>query len=107
MGHATSAGSVEAVYQAALQCVRNGLGIERASLLLFDTSGRMRFVAWSGLSDSYRDAVSDHSPWSPGETAAQPVLIGDVEQDASLRNYLPILDSEQIRAIAFIPLQFG
>jgi len=45
MGHAASAGSLDAVYQAALQCVQSGLGIDRASLLLFDTTGKMRFVA--------------------------------------------------------------
>ena len=70
MGHAASAGSLDAVYQSALHCVQDGLGIERASLLLFDADGTMRFVAWSGLSDEYRRAVDGHSPWSPGETDA-------------------------------------
>ena len=40
-------GSLEAVYQSALKCVQYGIGVDRASLLLFDASDKMRFVAWS------------------------------------------------------------
>jgi GAF domain-containing protein len=67
----------------------------------------MRFVAWSGLSDEYRAAVDGHSPWLPDETTATPLLISDVEGDASLAGYLPALRREGIRALAFVPLQFG
>ena len=57
MGRAASAGSLDAVYQAALQCVQSGFDIDRASLLLFHSTGKMRFVAWTGLSEEYRAAV--------------------------------------------------
>ena len=107
MGHAASAGSLDAVYRAALQCVEDGLGIDRASLLLFDESGKMRFVAWSGLSDEYRRAVDGHSPWSPDENNAAPELVADVEDCAAIAPLLAVLRSEQVRALAFIPLQFG
>lgn len=107
MGHAASAGSLDAVYQAALQCVQHGLGIERASLLLFDSAGKMRFVAWSGLSEEYRQAVDGHSPWMPEETGAAPLLFSDVEKDSALAEYAQIFAREDIRAVAFIPLQFG
>jgi PAS domain S-box-containing protein len=107
MAQAGSAGSLQAVYDAALRGVQEALNVERASLLVFDAGGTMRFVAWSGLSDAYRTAVDGHSPWSVDETAATPILVADVEQDTSLAEYLPIFRREDIRALAFIPLQFG
>ena len=107
MAQAASAGSLQAVYDAALRGVQEALNVERASLLVFDASGTMRFVAWSGLSDAYRTAVDGHSPWSVDETAATPILVPDIEQDASLTHYVPIFRREDIRALAFVPLQFG
>jgi PAS domain S-box-containing protein len=107
MGQASGAGSLQAVYQAALRAVQDALDVDRASLLVFDASGTMRFVAWSGLTDTYRTAVDGHSPWSADETEATPLVVPDVEQDASLATYLPIFRLESIRALAFVPLQFG
>jgi PAS domain S-box-containing protein len=107
MSHAASAASLDAVYQAALKCVQHDLGIDRASLLLFDATGTMRFVAWSGLSEEYRRAVDGHSPWSPDETDARPLLVADIAADPSLASYAPVMQREGVRALAFIPLQFG
>ncbi len=107
MGHAANAGSLDAVYEAALQGVQVQLGAERASLLLFDAAGIARFVAWAGLSDEYRKAVDGHSPWSPDELDARPVLVGDVSREPSLAPFAAVLAREQIRALAFVPLQFG
>ena len=53
MGQAANAGSLEAVYQSALRCLQEGLGVSRASLLLFDAGRTMRFVVWSRLSEEY------------------------------------------------------
>ena len=36
------------VYDAALDAIRHALGCERASILLFDASDTMKFVAWRG-----------------------------------------------------------
>ena len=107
MENAARAGSLETVYQSALRCVERGIGVDRASLLLFDASGSMRFVAWSGLSEEYRRFVDGHSPWAQNETDAQPILVGDVMSDPFVASYVPIFRSEGIRAVAFIPLQFG
>ena len=101
------AGSLDAVYQTALQCVQDGLGVDRASLLLFDAARTMRFVAWSDLSEEYRTAVDGHSPWSPDDTNATLLLVSDVEQDASLQAYVQVFRREGIRALAFVPLQCG
>ena len=107
MGEAARAGSLDTVYQSALHCVQLGLQVERAALLLVDATRTMRFVAWSGLSAEYRRAVEGHSPWSPDESGAVPILIEDVERNPTMATYLPLLSHEGIRALAFIPVQFG
>ena len=107
MAHAASAGCLEVVYDTALRGVQEALNVERVALLVFDAAGRMRFVASSGLSDEYRSEVEGHSPWSVGETAATPLIVADIEQDASLAPLAPALRREDIRSLAFIPLQFG
>ena len=45
------------MYDAALDALRDGLGLDRSSILLFDSQDVMRIVAWRGLSDTYRAAV--------------------------------------------------
>ena len=107
MAQAASADSLQTVYQTALRGVQDALGVERASLLVFDASGTMRFVAWSGLSDDYRAAADGHSPWLSTETAAAPLLVSDIEEDDSVAPFRPLFRRESIRALAFVPLQFG
>ena len=107
LGEAATAGSPQSVYQTALSCVQDACNVERASILAFDADGRMRFVAWSSLSAEYRAAVDGHSPWSPSETNATPVVVPDVLMDAALKDYLPTFRREGIRALAFIPLRLG
>jgi PAS domain S-box-containing protein len=65
-------GSVEALYDAALDAIMAALACERASILLFDEAGAMRFVAWRGLSERYRRTVEGHSPWSLDTPDPQP-----------------------------------
>ena len=92
------------VYEAALDAILRALRCNRASILLFDDAGVMRFAAWRELSDGYRSAVDGHSPWTPDERTPQPILIEDVEAadiDASLKS---TIEKEGIRALAFIPL---
>jgi hypothetical protein len=57
-----SATSPQEIYDAALHGIRTALGVERASVLLFDPDGVMRFKAWRGLSDEYRRSVEGHTP---------------------------------------------
>ena len=107
MAQAAGAGSLQAVYETALRGVQEALDVERASLLVFDAGGTMRFVAWSGLSDAYRAAADGHSPWAADETAAAPLLVPDVEDDRGLGALIANLRREDIRALAFVPVQFG
>ena len=98
-------GSLEEIYEAALDALSDGLGVERASVLLFEPDGVMRFKAWRGLSDSYRRAVEGHTPWLPHAKCAEPIVVADVQQDAGLAAFLPTIRAENIAAMAFIPLE--
>ena len=55
------------IYEAGLDAILNGLHCGRASILLFDNAGVMKFVASRGISEGYRRAVEGHSPWKPGK----------------------------------------
>jgi GAF domain-containing protein len=96
--------SVEEIYSAALDALGYGLGVDRASILLFDPDGVMRFKAYRGISDAYRRAVEGHTPWRPDSPDPQPIWVSDVAADPSLADYLPIFAAERIAALAFIPL---
>src|SRR4029450_5291661 len=67
--------TVEDIYSAALDALSSGLAVDRASILLFDPDGVMRFKAYRGLSDDYRRAVEGHTPWKPDSPDPQPILI--------------------------------
>ncbi|MCI0578723.1 MAG: GAF domain-containing protein, partial [Chloroflexi bacterium] len=92
------------IYEAAMAALQTALRVERASILTLDEDGVMRFRAWRGLSDAYRQAVEGHSPWQPSEQNAQPVLVPDVAEAAELAALQAIFEAEQIRALAFVPL---
>jgi PAS domain S-box-containing protein len=94
----------EDIYEASLTCLRDTLGVERSSILLLDDEGIMRFCAWRGLSDGYRAAVDGHSPWGRDTADPKPVVIEDVDADASLGRLRDVIKSEGIQALAFVPL---
>lgn len=96
--------TVEEIYEAALDAIVRGLQVERAAILLFGGAGVMRFVAWRGLSDSYRSAVEGHTPWPPDTPEPAPIVVEDVRLDPAVSAFLPVLEAEGIRALAFIPL---
>jgi PAS domain S-box-containing protein len=92
------------VYSAALDTLGECLDVSRASVLLFDPDGVMRFKAYRGLSGEYRAAVQGHSPWTPDSVDVEPLLVPDVRREPSLEPYLAIFAREEITALAFIPL---
>ena len=71
------AGSLEDVYEPALDAITDSLQCGRASILLRDSSGVIRFVASRGLSEPYRRAVDGHSPWGPDVKDAEPICVED------------------------------
>ena len=107
MQRVVQATSLPDVYSCALTCLQDTLEVERSSLLVFDEHKVMRFVAWTGLSDRYRSAVDGHSPWKPEDANAAPLLVTDVREDPACAGYRAVMRSEDIRALAFIPLRFG
>jgi PAS domain S-box-containing protein len=92
------------IYEAALDGIRQALGVERASILLFDPDGVLRFKAWRGISAEYRAAVEGHTPWARGTPAPEPILVRDVREDRSLAPFHDVLAREHIASVAFFPL---
>jgi PAS domain S-box-containing protein len=98
------AANVAEIYDAALDAIVVGLGCHRASILLFDRENVMRFVAWRGLSERYRNAVEGHSPWKPDAKSADPICINDVDVADIPKPLKSTIRREGILATAFIPL---
>ncbi len=95
------------LYEKALDAIVKSVNADRASILLFDEGGVMRFTAWRGLSDGYRRKVEGHSPWSPNTTDPQPIMIENIN-DAGLDPELQaVIRDEGIGALGFIPLAYG
>ncbi|TMJ80207.1 MAG: PAS domain S-box protein [Alphaproteobacteria bacterium] len=97
--------SATQLHEAALDAIARGLCCERAAILLFDSSGIMRFVAWRGLSDDYRRAMEGHSPWAMDEKNPQPVYFENVEASDFSDDLKETIGREGIGAVAFIPIQ--
>ena len=95
---------IEEIYQEALRGLQQTVAADRASILLFDADGVMRFKAWRGLSDSYRAAVEGHSPWTVDTINPQPVLTNDIDHEPMADALRAVIKGEGIRALAFIPL---
>jgi two-component sensor histidine kinase len=98
------ANSVAEICEAALAAVVTALHCSRASILLLDGAGVMRFVAWRGLSETYRQATEGHSPWPPHDKDPKPVVIGDVAQADLAAPVRAAVTQETICALAFIPV---
>ncbi|MDB4963001.1 MAG: domain S-box-containing protein [Myxococcales bacterium] len=99
--------AAQEIYEPALSALNTILGVERSSILLLDSGGVARFLAWRGLSDTYRHAVEGHFPWSLDDPDPRAILIEDVELDETLTPLFPIFRAERIRSVAFIPLMYG
>lgn len=92
------------IYSHALTAIQRALRCDRAAILMLDASGVMKFEAWRGLSERYRDAVEGHSPWSADAVDPEPVSIENVERaeiDGELKRHVR---GEGIAALGFIPI---
>lgn len=92
------------VFELALDAIHGCLDVYRSSILLVDSDGVMRFRAWRGLSEEYREATTGHSPWKLDVRNPQPVLIPDASADSSLEPFRKVIETEGIWALAFVPL---
>ena len=96
---------LDAVLEEAVDTLVEAIGVDRASVLLRDDEGVMRFRASRGLSQAYRAAVEGRSPWTGEEEEFQPIAVPDVLSDPSLDDELRrTVAGEGIRALAFVPL---
>ena len=94
------------VFDAGLAGITRVLG-DRASILLFDADGVMQFVAWRGLSDSYRQRLAGHTPWHPGQHDPDPIFVADIRDSGEPDRIKDQILAEGIFGLAFIPLLVG
>src|SRR5262249_18509751 len=94
-------------YDCAMTAIQRALNCQRASILLYDDAGVMRFAAWRGLSDGYRAAVEGHTPWLPDAIDPPPICVADVAQSDLSDELKTVVHNEGIGAAAFIPLCEG
>jgi PAS domain S-box-containing protein len=91
------------VCEAAVEAIM-ATGAGRASVLVFDDAGTMRFQGWRNLSDAYRAAVDGHCPWSADTVDPSPIVVEDVQGDPAIGALRDVILAEGIRALAFVPL---
>ena len=72
--------SLERALDVALDGISRVLTVDRSSILLHDAGRIMRFVAWRGLSDEYRQAVDGHTPWPPDAKDPSALYVEDVDR---------------------------
>jgi PAS domain S-box-containing protein len=100
------AAAMEDIFEAALDAIMRSQAVDRASILLYDNDGVMRFKNARGLSTDYQRAVEGHSPWDRNAVDPQPVCIenvADINLDKRIRR---AVDKEGIRALAFVPITY-
>jgi len=96
--------TLDELFDEALEALIDATAADRASLLLYDGAGVMRFQAWRGLSDAYRTATEGHAPWAQDDIDPQPVLITDIGDGGLAPDVTEAVRHEGITALAFVPL---
>ena len=99
-----AASSADEIYDAALEAIKKALECERASILILDSAFGGRSVAWKGLSEAYRRAVDGHSPWTPDTPNPAPIFVEDIRNSNEPDELKQVIEGENIRGLAFIPL---
>ena len=92
------------IYDASLAAITSTMNCKRASILLFDASGVMKFVAQKGLSANYVAGVEGHSPWRPGQAQPDPIFVENIDDTNESRHIKEIIKKENICGLAFLPL---
>jgi PAS domain S-box-containing protein len=92
------------IYRAAVRGLVDVVGADRASVLIRDADGVMRFRVWIGLSNEYRATTEGPTPWQPDSGGAAPIEVPDVMKNLWLSQFHPVFDKEGIGALLVIPL---
>jgi PAS domain S-box-containing protein len=99
--------ALDEVLEASLDALLEATGADRASVLLVNEQGKLRFRAWRGVSDRYRAATEGHPAWPADVENPLPVLVDDV----AAAGFEPALErairKEGIGSLALIPLVRG
>jgi signal transduction histidine kinase len=104
---------LESVYQEAQRGVVEILGCRRAGLLMAaqDTgtaeNGGLVAVFGQGLPASFLRAAAEQLPWSPGDEAPEPLLLGDLARAAEGGGLAAAARREKLAALACYPLVQG
>lgn len=99
------ADSLEEVFEPALDAVCEGLGVDRASLLLLDDDGSFHYRAWRGLSDRYRAAIGALASSSmPDPHDPEPLVAEDTARREELAPFRDVFEAEEIRSLVLLPL---
>ncbi len=97
---------IEELYAEAIEGAERALHTRRAAILLFDAKGVLRFQAWQGISERYRQAVEGHSPWTRADFHAAPIVVEDVERDERVAAVRDAIREEGIRSLLFVPIVY-
>jgi len=98
---------LDELFGEALDALIDATAADRASLLLYDEGGVMRFRAWRGLSDTYRAATEGHSPWTQDAVDPEPVLVETLADAGFAPELVDTIEREGIASLAFVPLVHG
>jgi PAS domain S-box-containing protein len=96
--------TLQEVYESAIVSILSALECDRASILMFDDAGVMKFVGDHGLSDVYKRAVEGHSPWTRDTRDPDPVSLDDIESSDLDDDLKTVIRLEGIRSLVFVPL---
>lgn len=96
--------SMDAIYAATFDAMFMAMRCDRASILLFDETGVMKFAASRGLSENYRRAVEGHSPWTQDAQDPAPIRVTDIKTSSESDELKATISDEGIRGLLFVPL---
>jgi len=98
------ASAMPEIHEAALDAICRCHHADRASILLYDEQGLMRFRAWRGLSETYRRAAEGHSPWAAGDPDPEVLWINNIAEANLAPELREAAEREGIKALAFVPI---
>ncbi|MGB9697269.1 MAG: PAS domain S-box protein [Ignavibacteria bacterium] len=96
--------TIQDLFKTTISSILRILNADRASLLLYDDDGVVRFKAWHNLSDKYRSLVEGHTPWARTQTDAKPIYVEDIDNSDIEPHLKSIIKGEGIRSLGFIPI---
>lgn len=96
--------TIQELFEISVTSILDTLKADRASLLLYDSDGKIRFKGWHKLSDKYRALVEGHTPWAKTQIDARPIYVEDIDNSDIEPHLKSIIKDEGIRSLGFIPI---